>query len=107
MAATDTERGPAGALAAEPAALERDGAGAPLEAQREDLVAFDKYAASAERLTSPSSAARAIAAGAPMAERVDRLVQLIGRQHGIAHPAIDRSVALLDAKIAGNQARAA
>jgi hypothetical protein len=76
-------------------------------AQRDDLVPFDKYAASAERLTSPSSAARAIAAGAPMAERVDRLVQLIGRQHGIAHPAIDRAVALLDARIAGNQARAA
>jgi hypothetical protein len=76
-------------------------------AQPDDLVAFDKYAASAEQLTSPSSAARAIAAGAPMAERVDRLVQLIGRQHGIAHPAIDRAVALLDARIAGNQARAA
>jgi hypothetical protein len=76
-------------------------------ARPEDLVPFDKYAASAERLTSPSSAARAIAAGAPMAERVDRLVQLIGRQHGIAHPAIDRAVALLDAKIAGNQTYAA
>jgi hypothetical protein len=76
-------------------------------AQREDLVAFDKYAAAAERLTNPSSAARAIAAGSPMAERVDKLVQLIGRQHGITHPAVDRTVALVDAKLARNQVRAA
>jgi hypothetical protein len=76
-------------------------------AQREDLVAFDKYAAAAERLINPSSAARAVAAGAPMIERVDKLVQLIGRQHGISHPAIDHAVALVDAKIAGNQLRAA
>jgi len=76
-------------------------------AQRDDLVAFDKYAAAAERLTNPSSAARSIAAGAPMAERVDKLVQLIGRQHGISHPAIDGAVALVDAKIARNQVRAA
>jgi hypothetical protein len=76
-------------------------------AQQEDLVAFDKYAAAAERLTKPSSAARAIAAGAPMVERVDKLVQLIGRQHGITHPAIDRTVALTDAKIAKNQIQVA
>lgn len=76
-------------------------------AQRDDLVPFDKYAAAAERLTNPSSAARAIAAGAPLAERVDKLIQLIGRQHGITHPAIDRTVALVDAKLAGNLVRAA
>ena len=44
--------------------------------QRDDLVPFDKYAAAAERLINPSSAARAIAAGAPLAERVDKLVQI-------------------------------
>ena len=44
-------------------------------AQADDLVPFDKYAAAAERLINPSSAARAIAAGAPMVERVDKLVQ--------------------------------
>jgi hypothetical protein len=75
--------------------------------QPEDLVPFDKYAAAAERLINPSSAARAIAAGSPMAERVDKLVQLIGRQYGISHPAIDRTVALVDAKLARNQVRAA
>jgi hypothetical protein len=76
-------------------------------AQRDDLVPFDKYAAAAERLINPSSAARAIAAGAPMAERVDKLVQLIGRQYGIGHPAINRTVALVDAKLTKNQIRAA
>jgi hypothetical protein len=76
-------------------------------ARRDDLVPFDKYAAAAERLVNPSSAARAIAAGAPMAERVDKLVQLIGRQYGLSHPAIDRTVALVDAKLAKNQVRAA
>ena len=75
--------------------------------QRDDLVPFDKYAAAAERLINPSSAARAIAAGAPLAERVDKLVQLIGRQHGISHPVIDQTVALVDGKIAQNSRVAA
>ncbi len=75
--------------------------------QREDLVPFDKYAAAAERLINPSSAARAIAAGAPLAERVDKLVQIVGRQHGISHPAIDRTVTLVDGKIEQNRRCAA
>jgi hypothetical protein len=78
-----------------------------LGAQADDLVPFDKYAAAAEHLAQPSSAARAIAAGAPLIERVDKLVQRVGRQHGITHPAIDRTVALVDAKIAGNRRRVA
>jgi hypothetical protein len=78
-----------------------------LGAHADDLVPFDKYAAAAERLSQPSSAARAVAAGAPMIERVDKLVQIIGRQQGITHPAIDRAVALVDAKIAKNRVRAA
>jgi hypothetical protein len=72
-----------------------------------DLVPFDKYAAAAERLINPSSAARAIAAGAPLAERVDKLVQLIGWQYGISHPAIDQTVALVDSKIDQNRRCAA
>ena len=75
--------------------------------QRDDLVPFDKYAAAAERLINRCSAARAIAAGAPLAERVDLLVQLVGRQHGISHPAIDDTVALVDSKIAQNRRCAA
>src|SRR5574341_1190127 len=42
-----------------------------------DLVPFDKYAQAALLLTTPSSAARALAAGAPRIERADRLVQII------------------------------
>ncbi len=41
-----------------------------------DLVPFEKYAAAAEGLLKPSSVARAIAAGAPFVERVDRLAPL-------------------------------
>lgn len=73
----------------------------------DDLVPFDKYAAAAESLINPSSVARAIAAGAPLAERVDLLVQRIGNQHGVRHPAIDSAVALVDSKIAQNRRRAA
>jgi hypothetical protein len=78
-----------------------------LGADADDLVPFDKYAAAAEQLTAPSSAARAVAAGAASIERVDRLVQIIGRQLGTTHPAIDRTVALVDAAVAGNKLRVA
>lgn len=76
-------------------------------ADRDDLVPFDKYAAAAEQLAKPSSVARALAEGAPMVERVDRLIHAIGRQIGVTHPAIDRIVDLLDAGVAINRTRAA
>jgi len=76
-------------------------------ADRDDLVTFDKYAAAAEQLARPSSVARALAEGASAVERVDRLIQAVGRQTGITHPAIDRIVNLVDAGISGNRARAA
>jgi hypothetical protein len=78
-----------------------------LGAQADDMVPFDKYAAAAERLINPSSAARAIVAGAPAIERVDKLVQLIGRQHGIGHPTIDQTVAVINAKLSRNRLCAA
>ena len=74
-----------------------------LGASREDMVPFEKYAKAAESLMSPSSAARALAGGAPQIERVDRLVQAVGRQHGRSHPAIDRIVALVDAWLVRNR----
>ena len=46
-----------------------------LGASPDDLVPFEKYAAAAQGLARPSSAARALFAGAPNIERVDRLVQ--------------------------------
>jgi hypothetical protein len=75
--------------------------------ERDDLVPFDKYAAAAEQLVRPSSVARALAEGAPLVERVDRLIQAIGRQVGETHSAIDRIVGLVDTSTAANRTRAA
>lgn len=74
---------------------------------RDDLVPFEKYAKAALCLNKPSSVARAIADGAPTVERVDRLIQGLGRQVGIAHGEINRIVDLIDHRTARNSARAA
>jgi hypothetical protein len=78
-----------------------------LGAEEKDLVPFDKYAAAAQSLGSPSSAARALYAGAPYIERVDRLVQAIARQKSMQLPALDEVVALVDAKLEANRKKAA
>jgi hypothetical protein len=78
-----------------------------LGAARADLVPFEKYAAAAQSLTRPASAARALQNGAPNIERADKLVQLIARQRGKSHPAIDAQVALVDRRLAQNRAKAA
>ena len=57
-----------------------------LGASPDDLVPFEKYAAAAQGLSRPSSAARALFAGAPNIERVDRLVQRIAAQKGMRNP---------------------
>ena len=61
-----------------------------------DMVPFEKYAAAARSLRSPSSAARALAAGAPQVERVDRLVQAVGAQRGMRNATLDETVARVD-----------
>ncbi|HEX6795183.1 MAG TPA: hypothetical protein VF304_15140, partial [Casimicrobiaceae bacterium] len=68
-----------------------------------DLVPFAKYAQAAQGLTKPSSAARALAAGARNIERVDRLVQMIGEQKSLRLAAVDRVVALVDDWLARNR----
>lgn len=73
-----------------------------LGAAPEDQVPFEKYAKAAEQLLNPSSVARAVAAGAVEIERVDKLVQLIGRDLGISSPEIDEMVSVIDARLAGN-----
>src|SRR6516162_2006203 len=78
-----------------------------LGAKPEDLVPFEKYAAAAQSLTRPASAARALQNGAPNIERADKLVQLIARQKGLSHPAIDAQVALVDARLEVNRKKAA
>jgi hypothetical protein len=74
-----------------------------LGASREDMVPFDKYANAAKSLESPSSAARALAAGAPYIERVDRLVQRVATQRGLRLAALDEIVANVDAWLVKNR----
>jgi hypothetical protein len=78
-----------------------------LGASPSDLVPFEKYAAAAESLTRPASAARALNNGAPNIERADKLVQLIARQKGLHHPVIDATVALVDERLEANRKKAA
>jgi hypothetical protein len=78
-----------------------------LGAKPGDLVPFEKYAEAAQSLTRPASAARALQNGAPFIERADKLVQLIARQKGLSHPAIDAQVALVDARLEANRKKAA
>ncbi|MGM4894295.1 ketopantoate reductase family protein [Tardiphaga sp. 839_C3_N1_4] len=70
-----------------------------LGADPEDQVPFAKYAKAAESLLKPSSAARAVAAGAPFIERVDLLVKLISHQLGMTNANIDRTVEVVDQKL--------
>jgi hypothetical protein len=72
-----------------------------------DLVPFEKYAAAAQSLVRPASAARALTNGVPNIERADKLVQLIARQKGLSHPTIDATVALVDERLAANRKKAA
>jgi hypothetical protein len=78
-----------------------------LGANPNDLVPFEKYAQAAMSLLTPSSAARALANGAPYIERVDKLVQTIAAGNGKRLPAIDQTVALVDGWVAKNRAKAA
>jgi hypothetical protein len=72
-----------------------------------DLVPFDKYAQAALALITPSSAARALANGAPHIERVDRLVQTIAAQHGMQSNVVDQIVERVDNWLATNRSKAA
>ena len=74
-----------------------------LGAAKADQVPFEKYARAAESLLKPSSAARAVMAGVPVIERVDKLVQLIGNSLDMNNPAIDEIVAAVEMALARNQ----
>ncbi len=74
-----------------------------LGANPRDLVPFEKYAAAANGLGSPSSAARALFGGAKNIERVDKLVQFIAKQKGKSLPEIDEVVMLVNAQLLKNQ----
>jgi hypothetical protein len=70
-----------------------------LGADPADQVPFGKYAKAAESLLKPSSAARAVASGAPFIERVDLLVKLIAHQLGMPSAEIDNTVGIVDHKL--------
>jgi hypothetical protein len=70
-----------------------------LGADPRDQVPFEKYAKAAQSLLKPSSAARAVASGAPFIERVDLLVKLISHQLGVPNGEIDRTVEIVDQKL--------
>src|SRR5437867_7232045 len=74
-----------------------------LGANEKDLVPFEKYAAAAQGLANPSSAARALFGGAPNIERVDRLVQTVAARRGMRNAAIDEVVTLVDARLELNR----
>lgn len=74
-----------------------------LGADPRDLVPFDKYAAAANGLAKPSSAARALAAGAPYIERVDCLVQTLAAENGMQLDEVDRIVARVDGWLTTNR----
>jgi len=78
-----------------------------LGAAERDLVPFEKYANAALSLVTPSSAARALANGAPYIERVDRLVQAIARQKSLSNPVLDETVVLVDGWVKANREKAA
>ncbi len=75
-----------------------------LGADPADQVPFEKYANAGQSLQKPSSAARAIDAGAKRIERVDRLVQKIAASHGMQLDALDEIVRTVDARLDANRA---
>ena len=78
-----------------------------LGASEKDMVPFEKYAAAAQGLGNPSSAARALFGGAPNIERVDRLVKIVAAQKGMQSKVLDDVVALVDARLELNRKKAA
>jgi len=71
-----------------------------------DFVPFEKYSNAALSLVNPSSAARALANGAPNIERVDKMVQTIAAQNGMQSDSLDETVDLVDGWLEANRARA-
>ena len=75
-------------------------------AAEKDLVPFEKYAQAAEGLLKPSSAARALLAGAPKIERTDLLVKTIAASKNMQCDNVDRTVAMIDLWLQANRDKA-
>lgn len=74
-----------------------------LGARPQDMVSFAAYARAAERLTRPSSLARALDAGAVQIERVDLMVQRLMQARGHDTRLIDPVIAQIEARLATNR----
>jgi len=74
-----------------------------LGADPADMVPFEKYANAANGLAKPSSAARALAGGAPNIERVDYLVKTLAAQKGMQNDSVDQTVALVESWLVRNR----
>ena len=78
-----------------------------LGASPDDMVPFDKYAAAGQGLLKPSSAARALAAGATDIERIDLLVKLVAQQQGLSNDSVNQTVQLVNGWLERNRKNAA
>jgi hypothetical protein len=78
-----------------------------LGASRDDMVPFDKYASAGLGLLKPSSAARALAAGATDIERIDLLVKLVAEQKGLSNDSVSATVKVVNAWLDRNRKAAA
>jgi len=78
-----------------------------LGASPDDMVPFDKYAAAGQGLLKPSSAARALAAGATDIERIDLLVKLVAEQQGLSNESVNETVKLVNSWLERNRKAAA
>lgn len=74
-----------------------------LGAKPDDMVPFDKYASAGQGLLKPSSAARALAAGATDIERIDLVVKLVAEQKGLCHESISDTVKVINGWLARNR----
>jgi len=77
-----------------------------LGAAETDLVPFEKYANAATGLAKPSSAARALFAGAPNIERVDLLVKTAAESQGMNLDVVDQTVKMVNDRLEANRAAA-
>jgi hypothetical protein len=74
-----------------------------LGADKHDMVPFEKYANAAQGLLKPSSAARALAAGATDIERIDLLVKLVAAQLNLQSDSVDETVRLVNSWLDKNR----
>ncbi len=79
---------------------------AGLGGAKDDLVPFEKYANAATNLLKPSSAARALEAGAKNIERVDRLVLGLAKARGMEMAEVNEIVETVDFRLEKNRASA-